>query len=236
MNEPVYFKIKWRIISTLFFGFILFLMGFGGVLMERQNLFSDAIRYLEKAGSYTALKERVKGVNTEEAVPVWSNQSGSELIFCYPATMWRTFERLKTRWMREYNNFSSIIFHPIPNHQSWESAIYQLSIDTPRSLTLGFQPVYVERNQKVIVLKNYLYFRVPQAMVNTFRDEFIYTSMGEKPFTIHREWSVNGMVYELTWEPTQNLYQSTLFMDLPEPVTRILTRLNRLVGAETSLF
>ena len=48
-------------------------MGFGGFLMERQNLLSDTIRNLEKAGSYMALKERVKGLNNEEAVPVWSD-------------------------------------------------------------------------------------------------------------------------------------------------------------------
>jgi hypothetical protein len=236
MNEPIHVNPKWGVVSALFFGFIFFLMGFGGYLMEHQNLVSDAVRRLEKAGSYTALMERVKELNTEEAIPAWSKPSGIELIFCYPATMWRTFERLKTRWLREYDNFSNILFQSIRNNQSWDSALNQLSRDVPRSLILGFHPVFIERNQKVIILKNYLYFRVPQAMLNNFRDEIIYASMGEKSFTIHREWSVNGMIYELTWEPTQILYQSTLAMDIPESVTGILTRLNLLISNQVSLY
>ncbi|MCL6591186.1 MAG: hypothetical protein K6U80_14680 [Firmicutes bacterium] len=237
MNGPVSVNLKWRIVSALFFGFIFFLMGFGGFLLERRNLLSDTVRYLKKAGSYTALKERIKGLNTKEAVPVWKRRSEIELIFYYPVSQSGAIKRLKTFWPRDYKNFSKILFYSISDRQSWGDQLNRFinENEAPHSIILGYYPVIRQANG-ADTIKYLLYLWMPAPFMNSFLEELTHTSLWDKRFDMRWEPTAGGTVFELTWKETQNSTQINSVMDLPQLVTEVLTLIHLVIGNNVSLY
>ena len=101
------------------------------------------------------------------------------MIFGYPVTLGITIEPLKTLWLKKYDNFSKIRFYPIPNDENWTARFNREIDEDPRSVFLGYYPVFQGVNEVVNIKSSAIFMDTDATREFFFRRIDIYFSQGK---------------------------------------------------------